>query len=144
MSNAENVQCWWIVPRAHAAAIPEASQSFKFQINDPKKGLFYLADASGAGTTDEAEALTCELNADVITCDGKGFPNFQGDMTKLSTTGSSSGWSIDSSDNIHWDARPEMKFSVGIGSSNDMYAEVCPDMHGHFTGQHGTAKAVYV
>jgi hypothetical protein len=73
-------------------------------------------------------------------CGGKGFPNFSGDMTKLATTGNSTGWSIDSSDSIHWSAKPNMKFSIGTGSSTDVWAEVCP----HHWTEHGTAKAVWV
>ncbi len=112
-------------------------------MEDPKRGKFFLGGASGTGTQDASKALSCELNGDVIKCGGKGFPNFSGDMTKLSTTGSSSGWSIDADNNIHWSASPDLKFSIGIGSSTDLWAETCPDTHGHFTGGHGTAKAVY-
>lgn len=115
-------------------------------VDDPKKGKFYLADATGLGTQDASKALTCDLTSGVIKCGGKGFAEYPkvGDMLKLATTGSSSGWSIDSSDVIHWSANKNVKFSIGIGSSTDLWAETCPDSHGHFTGQHGTAKAVYV
>jgi len=65
-------------------------------------------------------------------------------MTKLSTvSGGSSGWSIDANDNIKWSAKSGVRFSIGFGGSNDVWAETCPDAHGHFTS-HGTAKAVYV
>jgi len=108
-------------------------------VEDPAKGNFYLADATGLGTQDASKALACELSDSVLKCGGKGFPNFSGDMTKLATTGSSSGWSIDSNDNINWSAKPNMKFTVGMGTANELWAEVCPH---HFT-VHGTAKAVY-
>lgn len=128
---------------ANAAAIADTSKSFKFLVNDPTKGQFYLADA-GLGTQDESKALICELSADVLKCGGKGFESFPdyGDMLMLSTSdsASSSGWSIDANDNIQWSAKPDMKFSIGIGSDNDVWAEVCP----HHWTQHGTAKAVYV
>ena len=127
----------------HAAAVA-TGKSFKMEIDDPKKGKFYLADATGLATTDASKAMTCELDDDVIKCNGKGFPNYAGDMVKLATTGNSKGWSIDAEDNIKWSAKPNIKFSIGMGSTNSVWAETCPDSHGHFTGQHGTAKAVYV
>jgi hypothetical protein len=107
---------------------------------DPTAGNYYLADSTGLGTQDATKALTCELATDVMKCGGKGFPNFSGDMTRLSTTGSSTGWSIDSNDTIHWSAQPNMKFSVGISGSKDLWAEVCPH---HFT-THGEAKAIWI
>ncbi|KAM7188950.1 hypothetical protein V8F20_010362 [Naviculisporaceae sp. PSN 640] len=133
---------------ANAAAIrPRDIKTFKFQVNDPTKGIYYLA-ANGAGTQDKSKALTCELTAgtkatpDVIKCDKKGLPTFRGDMTKLSgtTSGGSSGWSIDENDNISWSAVPDIKFSIGIGSANDVYAETCP----HHWTTHGTAKAIWI
>ena len=120
----------------HAAAVPDPAKTFKFQVDDPKKGKWFLA-AAGAGTQDAAKALVCQLTADVITCGGKGFPTFGGDMTRLTTTGSSTGWTIDATDNIHWGTNSKMKFSLGSG--NDIYAEMC-EHHGF---AHGTAKAVY-
>jgi hypothetical protein len=80
------------------------------------------------------------LTGDVLTCGDKGFPEFQGDMTKLETSGSSKGWSIDEEDNITWSARPNMKFSMGIMGDNDVWAEVCP----HHWTTHGTAKAIWI
>ncbi|KAH8896535.1 hypothetical protein GQ53DRAFT_838122 [Thozetella sp. PMI_491] len=122
-----------------AAAVPAAAKTFKFQVQDPAKGIWYLADATGAGTQDKSKAISCELAGDVIKCGGKGFPEFDGDMTRLEATGNSTGWSIDASDNIHWNADPDMKFSMGLGSDNDVWAEVCP----HHWSEHGTAKAIW-
>ena len=65
-------------------------------------------------------------------------------MTKLATTGSSTGWSIDATGNISWSARANIKFSIGIGTANELWAETCPDIHGHFSGTRGVAKAVYI
>jgi hypothetical protein len=116
-------------------------KTFNFLVDDPKRGKWYLADAAGMGTQDVSKALACELVADAIKCGGKGFPAFSGDMTKLSTTGNSAGWSIDEADNIKWSARPNMKFSLGLtATSNELWAEVCPH---HFT-DHGTAKAIWI
>ncbi|KAH8889173.1 hypothetical protein GQ53DRAFT_766871 [Thozetella sp. PMI_491] len=134
----------FLAASVNAAAVATPGKSFKFQVDDPKKGKFYLADATGVGTQDASKALTCELTGEVITCGGKGFGNYMGDMVKLATSGSSSGWSIDSSDNIHWSAKANIKFSIGIGSNTDIWAETCPDSHQHFAGQHGTAKAIWV
>jgi len=109
---------------------------------DPAKGTWYLADANGAGTQDASKALSCQLTGDVIMCGGKGFPDFDGDMTRLAAaeTGGSTGWSIDASDNtIHW-LDPAMKFSMGLESDNDVWAEVCP----HHWDEHGIAKAVWI
>src|SRR3569833_4609338 len=75
----------------HAAAVA-TGKSFKMEIDDPKKGKFYLADATVLATTDASKAMTCELDDDVIKCNGKGFPNYAGDMVKLATTGNSKGW----------------------------------------------------
>ncbi|KAM7211497.1 hypothetical protein V8F06_013117 [Rhypophila decipiens] len=133
---------------ANAAAIrPRDVKTFKFQVNDPTKGIYYLA-GNGAGTKDETKALACELTTgvaatpDVIKCGGKGFPKFGGDMTKLTgtTSGGSAGWSIDANDNIQWSAAKDVKFSIGIGSANDVYAETCP----HHWTTHGTAKAIWI
>ncbi|OAA54364.1 hypothetical protein SPI_08983 [Niveomyces insectorum RCEF 264] len=132
----------------HAAAIPAAGKTFKFQIVDPKKGKWFLADSTGAGTQDQSKALDCELDGDVIKCGGKGFdkyPSF-GDMyqlTAVNPTGSS-GWTIDTDDTIHWNAKPKLNFDVGIGADNNLWAENCPDAHGHWTGVRGVAKAVWV
>jgi hypothetical protein len=127
----------------NAAALAPEAKTFKFMIEDSKKGKFYLASASGAGTQDPSKAMDCSLSGDVLKCGGKGFTSFGfGDMVKLSTTGSSKGWSIDSSNTIHWNARPSMRFSVRY--QNEMWAEVCPDLHGHFYGQHGDAKAEFI
>ncbi len=104
------------------------------------KGTWYLADATGAGTQDASKALSCQLTGDVIKCGGMGFPDFEGDMTKLETSGNSTGWSIDSSNNIQWSAAEDMKFSIGIYGELDVWAEVCP----HDWSEHGTAKAVWV
>ncbi|KAK0712095.1 hypothetical protein B0H67DRAFT_555952 [Lasiosphaeris hirsuta] len=126
----------------NAAAIAAPGKSFKFQVNDPTKGKVFLGEA-GVATTDEAKALVCELSADVLKCGGKGFADFRaGDMLKLSpsASGSSKGWTIDETDNILWKAQANIKFSIGIGSANDVYAETCP----HHWTQHGTAKAIYV
>ncbi|KAK1761518.1 hypothetical protein QBC47DRAFT_397484 [Echria macrotheca] len=126
------------------AAAVATGKSFKFQVLDPVHGKVFLADATGKSTADESKALVCELNADVLTCGGKGFPAFSGDMTKLATiTGSpSKGWSIDANDNIVWNAQSNIKFSIGISGGTDVWAETCPH---HWTEkQHGTAKAVYV
>ena len=124
-----------------AVITPRQAKTFKFQVDDPTKGKYFLA-ANGAGTTDEAKALVCELAADVLKCAGKGFPKFSGDMTKLTgtTSGGSVGWSVDAKDNIQWTAAKDMKFSIGIGSANDVYAETCP----HHWTTHGTAKAVWI
>ncbi len=118
-------------------------KTFKFQVSDPKLGKWYLADASGRGTQDPSKALTCELAGDSIKCGGKGFASFPvvADMTKLSAGAGSSGWSVDASGNINWTARSNMKFS--IRNTNEIWAEVCPDLHGHFAGHHGNAKAVF-
>jgi hypothetical protein len=113
-------------------------------LEDPKLGKFYLANASGKGTTDASKALTCELAGDVLKCGGKGFTSFGfGDMVKLSSASGagSGGWSIDSNNQIHWNARSSMKFSMRNG--NELWAEVCPDLHGHFAGHHGGATAVF-
>ena len=133
----------------NAAAIRAAAKTFKFQIVDPKKGIWYLADATGAGTQDKSKALDCELAADVLKCGGAGFndyPSF-GDMFQLTaaTKGTGSkGWTIDANDNIKWSAKANINFDVGIGESNDMWAETCPDMHAHWVGKRGYAKAIWV
>jgi hypothetical protein len=93
---------------------------------------------------DASKALSCELAGDVLKCGGKGFTSFGlGDMVKLTTvsSGGSGGWSIDGSNNIKWNAKSSLKFS--LRNTNEIWAEVCPDTHGHFTGRHGSAKAVY-
>ncbi len=92
--------------------------------------------------------MDCELDSDVIKCGGKGFDKYPGfgDMYQLkagSATGST-GWSIDSSDQIHWSAKSKINFDVGIGADNNLWAETCPDAHGHFVGERGIAKAVWV
>jgi len=55
----------------------------------------------------------------------------------------STGWSIDASDNIVWKAATaEIKFSIGLSGATDVYAETCP--HHWAANEHGTAKAVWV
>ena len=124
----------------NAAAIA-AGKTFKFQVEN-SKGKYFLGE-NGMSTQDESKALICELAADVLKCGGKGFRNFSGDMLKLApsnASGGSTGWSIDAKDMINWSAQKEMKFSLGISGSTDVYAEVCPH---HFT-DHGNAKAIWV
>ena len=59
----------------------------------------------------------------------------------VSSTVSSAGWSIDDKDNITWKSgQPNIKFSIGIGAANDVYAETCP----HHWTEHGSAKAVCI
>jgi len=68
-------------------------------------------------------------------------------MTRLETAGSSTGWSIDSNDNIHWNAADDIKFSIFSISEPDsepehsVWAEICP--HHWADDEHGTAKAVW-
>ncbi|KAK3369387.1 hypothetical protein B0T24DRAFT_707919 [Lasiosphaeria ovina] len=123
----------------NAAPVADPAKTFKFLVDDPTKGKYYLAD-KGAGTQDISKALTCELTADVIKCGGKGFPGYSGDMTKLAPGATAStGWSIDADGGIHWSAASNMKFSLGINGGTDVWAETCP----HHWQTHGTAKAVY-
>ena len=126
------------------AVAVSTDKSFTFQVNDPLTGKWYLSTTSGTATRDASKALICTLSNTVMKCGGKGFPEFSGDMTLLATDdaeGGSEGWSVDSKDNIDWNAMPDMKFSV-IEDDNQVWAEVCP--HEHLDGHHGEAKAVYV
>ncbi|KJR89806.1 uncharacterized protein SPSK_06677 [Sporothrix schenckii 1099-18] len=141
----------------NAAALPAspaaAGKTFKFQIVDPKKGKWFLADATGAGTQDQTKALDCQLAGtanDVLTCGGKAFdkyPNF-GDMFQMEASqpvaSGSTGWSIDSDNKVHWNAKPKINFDIGLGSETNLWAETCPDAHGHWTGERGYAVAVWV
>ena len=130
-----------------AAALPTkraAGKTFRFQIVDPAKGKQFLGPSATA-TLDESKALVCELVVDVLKCAGKGFAEYPkaGDMVKFapSSTANAAGWSIDDKDNIVWKSgQPDIKFSIGIGSANDVYAETCP----HHWTQHGSAKAVWI
>jgi hypothetical protein len=138
-----------LLQSTNAVAIPTAGKTFKFQIIDPTKGKWFLANATGAGTQDPTKALICELASDVLKCGGMGFDDYPswGDMYQLTATNAtgSTGWSIDSSDNIHWSVdEQKINFDVGIGESNDLWAETCPDFHGHFVGERGIAKAIWV
>ena len=132
-----------MVSSVNAIAIT-TEKSFKFQIIDPMVGKWFLSSTNGTGTQDASKALICTLNNSVMKCGGKGFPDFSGDMVLLATADAESeseGWSIDSNNNIDWNAMENMKFSV-IGDDNEMWAEVCP--HEHLDGHHGEAKAIYV
>ena len=70
-------------------------------------------------------------------------------MTRLETAGMAAGWSIDSSNNIHWnvfdDGGDNIKFSIlsdpGSEPEWSVWAEICP--HHWDEDQHGTAKAVW-
>jgi len=63
-------------------------------------------------------------------------------MTKLATRGAGSkGWAVDATSGaITWSAKADLKFSVGVGSADDLYAEDCP----HHNFAHGTAKAEFI
>ena len=130
-----------------AAALPTkraAGKTFRFQVVDPVKGKHFLGPSATA-TLDESKALVCELVVDVLKCAGKGFADYPkaGDMVKFapSSTLNAAGWSIDDKDNIVWKSgQPDIKFSIGIGSANDVYAETCP----HHWTQHGSAKAIWI
>lgn len=127
--------------------LTSSTNAFKFQIVDPKKGKWFLSDATGAGTQDITKALDCAIASGIITCGGKGFDNYPryGDMYQLtaSSTPGSSGWAIDSDDKILWSAKPKINFDVGINGETNLWAETCPDAHGHWTGGRGYAKAVW-
>ncbi|KAK4450228.1 hypothetical protein QBC34DRAFT_379431 [Podospora aff. communis PSN243] len=130
----------------NAAVIARQDKTFKFQVQDPKRGKLYLGEG-GASTADETKALVCTLTADVLKCGGKGFQAYPrgGDMMKLTPgTSSAGGWSIDAQDNIAWKATgvtQEIKFSIGLSGATDVYAETCP--HHWASNEHGTAKAVW-
>jgi len=64
-------------------------------------------------------------------------------LTAATSGAGSKGWTIDSSDQIHWSARANINFDVGIGDGTDMWAETCPDMHAHWVGKRGIAKAIW-
>ncbi|CAK7226149.1 hypothetical protein SBRCBS47491_006133 [Sporothrix bragantina] len=138
----------------NAAAVPAAAgKTFKFQIVDPKKGKWFLADATGAGTQDQTKAMDCALagaNGDVLTCGNKAFAKYPtvGDMFQMEATvadvsAGSTGWTIDADNKVHWSAKAKINFDVGIGSQNNLWAETCPDAHGHWTGERGYAVAVF-
>jgi hypothetical protein len=122
----------------------DTGKSFKFEINDPASGKWFLGNADGTATRDASKALVCTLSNTIMKCGGKGFPEFSGDMTMLATADAeteSNGWSINAKDAIDWNAMEGMRFSV-IGDDNQVWAEVCP--HEHLDGHHGDAKAVWV
>lgn len=86
----------------------------------------------------------------MLTCGGKAFDKYPsyGDMFQMEASvaaaSGSTGWSIDSNDTVHWSAKAKINFDVGIGSQTNLWAETCPDAHGHWTGERGYAKAVWV
>jgi len=104
---------------AGASAIPTTSAppaKFAIQVTATLKGqpvsLYLKKGANGDGTAKVEDAASCSLSGDVLTCDGKtigaqaamGLPISAMDMAPIAatTTGISDGWSIDSSNVLHF------------------------------------------
>jgi hypothetical protein len=118
------------------------SNPFKFQLKT-KDGVFYLT-ATGAGTTNPAQAVDCTITSGAIACGpnkgGLGTP-MHSKMVPYPKAPNNRGWSIVSGNRIRY--APKGKEFNLVTRGGDFWVENC-DAHLDGTSfTKGTATAVY-